>query len=130
MWAKEDIPDESSVFMRIFKDFIKEDTLLPNAFRDQRGGMSVDWDRYAAASDTRARARNPCNNAVISLNVGKVRAIDGLSVEHEPVQENSFDETGKALLPNRAHSEVFGEKTTERRVKLSRLYRWEIPVGE
>ncbi|HUF63526.1 MAG TPA: hypothetical protein VMN36_15730, partial [Verrucomicrobiales bacterium] len=55
-----------------------------------------------------------------------------LEVEHDPVQENLFDESGAPLDSNRAHSEVLGissdsaEKKTERRLKLSRIWRWEI----
>jgi hypothetical protein len=130
MWPKEDIPNESSILMRVFRTFITQGYVLPNAFRDQGGGMSVDWDKYATPAETRARARTPENNAVISMVVGAVRNVDGLAVEHEPVQENSSDERGNPLRPNRAHCEVFGEKTTERRVKLSRLWRWEVPLEE
>jgi len=130
MWPKEDIPNESSIFMRVFRTFITQGNVLPNAFRDQGGGMSVDWDKYATPAQTRDRARTPENNAVISLFVGAVRGIDGLAVEHEPVQENSCDGRGNSVRSNRAHCEVIGEKTTERRVKLSRLWRWEVPLEE
>jgi hypothetical protein len=92
--------------------------------------MSVDWDRYATPHQTRDRARTPKDNAVISMVVGAVRAVEGLALEHEPVQENSFDEGGNLLPPNRAHCEVLGEKTTERRVKLSRLWRLEVPLEQ
>jgi hypothetical protein len=45
----------------------------------------------------------------VKLNVGKIRELLGLLVEHRPIQDN------------RAHSEVVGEKTPEIRVKLNRL---------
>ena len=126
MWPKEDIPDDASVFMRIHKRFISGGDFRPNAFRDQGGGMSVDWNKYSTPLEARNGARTPSDNAVISMMVGEIRAIEALVVEHTPIQENSFDEGGNRLKPNRAHSDVFGEKTTEVRVKLSRIWAWQI----
>jgi len=75
--------------------------------------MSTDWDRYSTAEDTRRLARRPEENGVIGLAVKSVREI-GLSVQHSP--EDS----------NRAHTNVRGEKTTEIRLKLMRIFRWMI----
>ena len=100
-------------------------------FRDQGEGMSVDWREYSTALETRNRGKIPADNAVISLPAGGIRQIEGLVVEHDPVQENSFDKNGNPLRPNRAHSQVIGEKTTERRLKLSRSdWRWEMRLGD
>ena len=128
MWPKEDIPDEASVFMWVHRNLIPQGEMGPHVFRDHGGGMSVDWDRYSTAADTRARARVPADNAVISMDVVRVRGIDGLVVEHDPVQENSFDQKGNPLKPNRAHSQVIGEKDTQRRLLLSRIWQWEIKL--
>ena len=93
--------------------------------------MSVDWREYSTALETRNRGKIPADNAVISLPAGGIRQIEGLVVEHDPVQENSFDKNGHPLRPNRAHSQVIGEKTTERRLKLSRIdWRWEMRIGD
>ena len=126
MWPKEDIPNEASVFMRLHRNLIFTGEIGPNVFRDQEGGMSVDWDKYSSASETRARGRTPADNAVISMGVASIRAIEALVVEHDPVQENSFDQKGNPLKPNRAHSQVIGEKDTQRRLMLSRIWKWEI----
>ncbi len=130
MWPKEDIPDNASLFMRIHKRFILAGDVGPHAFRDHARGMSVDWDKYSTPQETRNRARIASDNAVISLVAGAVRAIEPLVVEHAPIQDNSFEEGGNPLKPNRAHSEVIGEKTTEVRVKLSRTWRWQLRLGE
>lgn len=78
--------------------------------------MSTDWDRYSAPVATRARARTPADNGVVSLPVRGVRATQ-LAVLHEPIPEN------------RAHAGVRGEKTAEVRLLLARVMRWEIRVG-
>ena len=131
MWSKEVIPDGSSVLLRVHKNLIPDGEVRPNVFRDQGEGMSVDWREYSTALETRNRGKIPADNAVISLPAGGIRQIEGLSVEHDPVQENSLDESGNPRKPNRAHSEVIGEKTTERRFRLSRLdWRWEMRLGD
>ena len=130
MWPKEEIPNSSSVLLRVHKDLIPDGEVKPNLFRDQGAGMSVDWCEYSTPLETRNRGKIPTDNAVISMPVGGIRQIDGLFVEHNPVQENSLDKNGKPLRPNRAHSQVIGEKTTERRLKLSRIdWRWEMRLG-
>jgi len=126
MWPEEDIPDDASVYMRIHKNFISDGDFRPNAFRDQGGGMSVDWNKYSSPVETRNRGKTPSDNAVIGMVASEIRKIDALAVKHTPIQENSFDEGGNRLKPNRAHSEVIGEKTTEVRVKLSRIFAWQI----
>ena len=131
MWSKEVIPDGSSVLLRVHKNLIPDGEVRPNVFRDQGGGMSVDWREYSTALETRNRGKIPADNAVISLPAGGIRQIEGLVVEHDPVQENSFDKNGNPLRPNRAHAQVIGEKTTERRLKLSRIdWRWEMRLGD
>ena len=130
MWPKEEIPDNASVFMRIHKTFITGGDVGPNAFRDHGRGMSVDWNKYSTPLKTRNRARTPADTAVISMIAGAVRAIEPLVLEHEPIQDNSLDEKGSPVKPNRAHSEIIGEKTTEIRVKLSRIWNWQLRLGE
>lgn len=111
MWPKETIPDESSVFMRIHKTYLNGGSdVRPNAFRDHNGGMSVDCNGYSTPAQTRARARNPVDNAVMGIRVEAIRRIDGLSVEHDPIQEGTLDRQGRPLPANRAHSNVLGEK--------------------
>ena len=130
MWPNEEIPDDSSVLLRVHKNLIPHGELTPNVFRDQGHGMSVDWRKYSTPSETRDRGRVPADNAVISMAVGGIRQIDGLVVKHDPIQVNSFGTQGNPLKPNRAHSLVIGEKTTECRLKLSRVdWRWEIALG-
>ncbi len=76
--------------------------------------MSVDWEKYSTPAQSQAIAKTPAKNAIVSLRAGEVRQIQTLRVEHEPRRDN------------RAHSEIFGEKDPEVRVKLSRLITWEI----
>ena len=83
-------------------------------------GMSTDWEKYATAEQTRHRGRQPAENyAVIELVAGEVRGVPEQTVVHTPNRE----------LDNRAHTDVFGEKTPEVRLKLMALYRMTISVS-
>ena len=128
MRAKEAIPDDAKVFMRIHRSWVRGGELIIGVFQDRGGGMSVDWNKYSTAEETKNRARSPADNGVIGIIAGKICLIDGLQIEHDPVQENTRDSEGKPIQPNRAHTEILGEKTPERRVKLSRIYSWEIRI--
>jgi hypothetical protein len=114
-WPKEYIPDADHVFFRAHKNLSPTRQIGPNVFREHGGGMSVDWERYSSAEECRNRARSPNDNAVLRLNVGAMRKIEGLTVEHEPKQDN------------RAHSNVSGlgklpeESFTQARVLLRRI---------
>lgn len=120
-WPIEEIPDADSVFMRARREHIRDGELLPGVFKD-RGGMSVNWDKYASAEDTKKQAsKNPDHNAVISMPVVEIRKIDDLRVEHTP-------ET-----TNQAHSDVFGlpqkgEQLTEVRFLLRKIAPIVIPL--
>jgi hypothetical protein len=78
--------------------------------------MSTEWSKYATPEEVLARAKHPADNGVIELIVGDVRAIPGLTVEHAPLSEV------------RAHTDVLGEKNTERRFLLLRACRIVIPI--
>jgi len=113
-WEIEYIPDEDSVYMRAHKDFMRSGVLQPGVFREHNGGMSVEWDKYSAPHEARNRAKNPSHNAVIEMDVAKIRQIQQLDVTHKPRAEN------------RAHSEVIGlpkesEDLTETRTLLLRI---------
>ena len=78
--------------------------------------MSTDWAQYSTPQETQSRAKSspPRDNGVLKLNVGGVRAIEGLSVQHTPLEEN------------RAHTDVFGDKKANPKVRLmlKRLAEW------
>jgi len=91
--------------------------------------MSVDWEKYSSAQETRERAPNPSQNGVIALVTGDVRGIEGLSVEHEPIRSNRAH-TGIHGLA-RAGSLPAEESKTKRRVLLLGLVTgWEIDPFE
>jgi hypothetical protein len=125
------IPNPDRVFMRVPVQWLRHPAhqLHEGVFRETEGAMSVDWERYSSARETRDRARNPSQNGVIALVAGDVRGIEGLSVEHEPIRSN------------RAHSGIHGltqpgslpaeESKTKRRVLLLGLViGWEIDPFE
>jgi hypothetical protein len=85
--------------------------------------MSTDWAKYSTPLETQQRARTPADNAVIKILVGKVRAMPGQRVEHTPILP------GGEIPPNRAHTDVWGEKTAEVRVKLLEIYEMVIQIG-
>jgi hypothetical protein len=115
--------------MRVHEMWTKSGDVAPGAFKDRDGGMSTDWERYSTPEETRSRAKNPHLNKVIAFVAGDVRSIERLTVVHEPVQEGQVGPKGEPIPPNRSHSEVFGEKTEEVRLKLSRLYTWKIRLN-
>lgn len=115
------IPDEDFVFMRAYKDRIKDGVPRPSAFEAHGGGLSVDWDRYATPEQTRARGKNAQHNAVVSMGVGAIRALScSPEVVHAPLPEN------------KAHSHVGIPEDPavelELRIKLSRLAVVVIPI--
>jgi len=114
----EKIPNIDSLFMRIHKNHFQQDEIITVAFKNH--DMSTDWSKYSTPSDTQKRVKlnnkDPNNYGVISMNVGKVRNIDGQTVEHKPAPEN------------RAHTEVIGEKITKVRVQFLRIFKWEIAL--
>jgi hypothetical protein len=121
MWPVEQIPNEHFLFFRLHRNYMQFDDEIPQgAFRDQDGGMSTDWEKYSTAEETQRRAIKspPEENGVLRLNVGGVREIKPLLVEHTP-------EPG-----NRAHTNVFGDKKKdpEVRLKLQRLAEWVIKI--
>jgi hypothetical protein len=115
------VPDLEAVLMRTHRSRMKDGLPRASAFEPHGGSMSVDWDRYSTAEETRARASKPQDNAVVSMGVADIRSIkDGLNVTHSP------------LPNNRAHSEVNlpqdNVEQTEVRVKLSRIARVILPL--
>lgn len=125
-WEKEDVPDEDVLYYRVHKSYVDaRGHPTPGAFHNTPpkvpgSGMSTDWRKYATASETRDKGPQPAENyAVIEMNVGGVRAVPGQTVEHTPDQDRG----------NRAHTDVFGEKTTEVRAKLMQRYVIAIPLS-
>ena len=103
IWEPEEIPNAGKLFMRVHVRQLLKDKLHPGIFRPHRGrstdspaGMSTDWEKYSTAEQTRNRHPNPESNGVISLIAGIIRSIEGLRVQHEPINDNS------------AHTEVYG----------------------
>jgi hypothetical protein len=116
MWPIEEIPSEHFLFMRIHAMYLKFGDPI-GAFKDIEGGMSTDWEKYSTPQEARNRAKKPNDNGIVKLNAGKVRELQGMAVRHTPEPTN------------RAHSEVFGEKTPEIRLKLNRLAEWVIALN-
>jgi hypothetical protein len=120
-WSSEEIPAEDYLWMRVHKVNLENGEILPGGFKNRptpKDGMSTDWDKYATAQDTRNGGRVPQDNAVIRLNVGKVREIPDQTVVHTP----------DLLTQNRAHTDVFGEKHPQARVLLTRAGKIVIPL--
>ena len=128
-WPIEIIPNQDQFFMRVHKEKIRDGAVLHGAFQEREDGMSGDWCKYSSAKESGGRSRVPGDNAVVKLNVGDVRVIDGLDVVHKPIQDD-------AILPdNRAHSNVIGlpktkPELTQARYKLQKIAPIEIPLDE
>ncbi len=83
--------------------------------------MSVNWSKYSSSLTSKQRTKIPANNAVLGLNVGKVREIP-MEVKHDPKPDN------------RAHSLVIGLDTDKRkkarlRDELALIATWEQDFG-
>jgi hypothetical protein len=109
-WPIEEIPDPDTLYYRVHVN----DGLGPNIFRERDGGMSVNWSKYRTAEDTRTKGarKQPSEYGVIALVAGRIRSVQGLSVEHTPREDN------------RSHSDVRGLGTsgTELNVKRHLLF--------
>ncbi len=120
-WPIEDIPNSGQLFMRVHEMWIQSNDVMPGVFRNHGDGMSTDWNKYSTPQETLNRAsehgKDPDRYGVIQMNVGQVRAIPKQSVTHTP------------LPSNRSHTDVFGEKDSEARLKFSRIYSWVIPYN-
>ena len=122
-WESEEIPGADLVFMRVHRTWVKPDgTIGRGAFQNrptETDGMSTDWQKYSRPEDTRSRANSPAkDNAVIQFVVGEIRLIPDQTVIHTPKDGN------------RAHTDVFGEKHPEARIKLSRIYKTVIRLDQ
>jgi hypothetical protein len=125
-WEKEPIPDDALLYMRVHKSYLDSDgEPIPGAFRNQptrADGMSTDWNKHSTPRECQARARTPEVNAIIILPVAEVRKIADQIVEHTPIHEPL---SGPPIL-NRAHTDVFGEKSTEARFHFMKIYSFAI----
>lgn len=120
----EEISDEDRMFYRIPQKQLGPEGIHEGVFRDRRGdGMSVDWEKYSTAQQTRERGRLDADEyGIVAFVAGQVRAIrvPPLSVVHHPVEGNQ------------AHSHIHGINGAKdmARLKLFRLVKgWEIPPG-
>jgi hypothetical protein len=114
-WVSEPIPDQDLLYRRVHKMWVDSDgSIITGVFQNRptdQVGMSTDWQKYSTPQETRLRARKPQDNAVIQMVGGKVREIPNQRVAHTPDRANN----------NRAHTDVFGEKNPETRIKFSRI---------
>lgn len=111
----EEIPSSDNVFRRVYRGYIKNGRVKVNAFTDpppkfegERVGLSVLWEKHATIATCKSTGKEPENNGVAALSVGKIREIDALQVVHDPKVESQ------------AHSQIYGRKDEEVRVQLSR----------
>lgn len=126
MWDSEDIPSSDTLYYRAHRTFYGKrwplDSIPPTCFMnrpkdDPDAGMSTDWSKYASPEESRSRARQPIDNAVVALTVADVHAVPGQRVAHTPQPDN------------RAHTDVFGDKSDpEVQTLLSRIARLVIPL--
>jgi hypothetical protein len=126
-WPVEEIPDDGVLFRLVRKQghLYPSGQAKPSAFSNAPdGGMSTEWNKYADAQDTKKRAAvlfrkdpDPAHYAVVALRAVDVRALKTQEIRHTPRPSN------------RSHTDVFGEKDNEIRVKLARIASLVIPPG-
>ncbi len=94
-----------------------------NIFRDEKGdGISTAWEKYCSAKKLKRLSNAPKFNGVIKLNVGKVRRIPILSVNHDPTMKNYGHSLIRGLPNNRAEK-------LKLRSKLKDISEWVIPLN-
>lgn len=53
-WPTEDIPNEDSLFYRVPAAWLRADLKVsPGIFRENKGSISADWEKYSTAAETR-----------------------------------------------------------------------------
>lgn len=123
MWKIELIHDDAALYYRVHKGFVVEGEVIPGAFKErgegENRGMSTDWNKYATAEDALNRSKNPNDNGIVSFNVGEVRNIKDIIVEHAPEQDNQAHSHIKGIPPKNPM------KTSIRR-KLLEACTWQI----
>jgi hypothetical protein len=119
LWLVEEIPSNASLFYRFPVGQLRPDDPkpFPGMFRENRGSISTDWDKYSTAAQTRARQGGPERFAVLKMVVGGVREIRELRVVHSPIQNRV------GLPDNRAHADIFGLDEVAPTVELGRKER-------
>lgn len=132
-WPVETIPDDAALFYRVPVAYLRADLKpAPGVFRENKGSISTDWEKYSTASETRARPGRPERFAVLRLVAGKIREIRGMRVSHSPIQNR------EGVSDNRAHTDVIGlesegsipELGRKERIRTElyeRFHEWEIP---
>jgi len=113
-WPIEVIPDNDSVYYRVHQSSIIQGKIIPYAFREIGEGMSTDWAKYSTPQESRGRAKNPFQNAIVSLVVARLKNLR-LEVAHSPTEKN------------RSHTNVKGIDV-EIRIKLLEIYSWELQI--
>lgn len=130
VYAIEDINNDDKLFYRIHIIYIDpeiEDSklkILPSAFDPQPKPnsveMSVNWDKYSSAEETKNLARKPEKNGVLNFITSHVRNIPiNLKVSHKPssIRAHSI-----------IHDVVSEENDPEIRMKLRGICNWEIEI--
>jgi len=123
MWEIEQIPDDALLYYRIHKGYVIEGEVIPGAFKErgegEHKGMSTDWNKYSTAKEALNRSKNPADNGIARFNVGEVRNIKDVLVEHAPEPNNRVHSHIKGIPPKNPM------KTRIRR-KLLEACTWEI----
>ena len=124
-WEVEHIPESDFLFRRVHLNYLdKEDIdfIPPATFRVSGEGISVEWEKYATATESLKRAYESNKNGIIQIKTGDVRNIEPLNVIHSPLKEN------------RAHSNIIGLENLSKsqkikvRFKLSQYASWVIKI--
>lgn len=103
VWPVEDIPNPDALFYRVPVGGLRKDmNVAPGVFKENKGSISTDWEKYSTAVETRSRQGRPERFAVLRMIVGKVKEIEELTVSHEPIKgvEGQPD--------NQAHTSIYG----------------------
>ncbi|MEM5563890.1 hypothetical protein WNY78_02180 [Psychroserpens sp. AS72] len=144
MWQTEEIEDESNLFVRVHKNFVRSKDNKPSASAftntpKSGNNLSSDWNKHSTPESSRdligkqkkpkdGTYKDPSVFFIWAFNSGKLRneAIPKQKLEHDPVYNQPEDD----FIPNnRAHSIIIGDKpenNAEFRVSLLKIGDWAI----
>jgi len=125
MFEVEEILNDSILFYRVHKTYVRDGQLIPGVFKERgegvEKGMSTDWNKYSTAEQALERSANIQDNGIVEGIIEKIRNIP-LPVVHFPYDYN------------RAHSNILqlGEGvqlTNNRRMLLLVFSQWSIKIA-
>lgn len=131
MWKIEEIGIEAKFFRFVHKSQIDQKTKNPIPRNFEQTELSVNWDKYSTAEETKewigthiknnGDYKNPNNYFIVAIKYLDIKNnIPNQNIEHDPI----FNKP--TVGDNRAHSLIIGKKDAKARLKFIDICDWAI----